>query len=209
MKTIHVSDEVWEALLKLKAEMRARSMDDVLRRILSQVVKIPPGQNTDLSTGQVVQVPTGQVTKVSADQSTTVPPGQVTEESERRRKPSPLDSVEDLALVRGARDPDRLARAAGERGLLVYSLAELGLPRTVVIMSRRYRDFVVSAAEGDRTPPGEVRDVLVNVLRDKPRELSAEEKYAVALAALSAAGELEYTEEGWRPAGQPPRGVEG
>jgi negative regulator of replication initiation len=65
MKTIHVSDEVWEALLKLKAEMRARSMDDVLRRILSQVVKIPPGQNTDLSTGQAVQVPTGQVTKVS------------------------------------------------------------------------------------------------------------------------------------------------
>ena len=109
-----------------------------------------------------------------------------------------MDGVEDLVLVRNVRDPDRLARAAEERGLLVYSLAGLGLPRTFVVMTKRYREFVLSAAEGDRTPLSEVEGALTGVLRDKPRELSAEEKYAVALAALSTAGELVYTVDGWQ-----------
>ena len=103
-------------------------------------------------------------------------------------------------LVRNVRDPDRLAQAAEERGLLVYSLAGLGLPRTFVVLTQKYREFVVMAAEADRTPPSEVVDALTGVLRDKPRELSAEEKYIAALAALSAAGELVYTGDGWRPA---------
>ncbi len=36
MKTIQVSDEVWAELLKLKADFRARSMDEVLRKVLNE-----------------------------------------------------------------------------------------------------------------------------------------------------------------------------
>jgi len=36
MKTIQVSDEIWAELLRLKANFRARSMDEVLRRVLSE-----------------------------------------------------------------------------------------------------------------------------------------------------------------------------
>jgi hypothetical protein len=215
MKTIHVSDEVWEALFKLRVETRARSMDEVLRRILSQLALLPPGQQTSSPTGQMTNLPHGQNT-LSADQVGKVPSGQNTEVSTSQvgkvpseqstkgsapRRHSPLDSVEDLVLVRNVRDPDRLAQAAEERGLLVYSLAGMGLPRTYIVMTQRYRDFVVSVAEGDRTPPSEVEDALTGVLRDKPRELNSGEKYAIALAALRTAGELVYTENGgWRPA---------
>jgi predicted CopG family antitoxin len=33
-KTLHVSEDVWVELTKLKLELRARSMDEVLRRLL-------------------------------------------------------------------------------------------------------------------------------------------------------------------------------
>jgi len=36
MKTVRVSDEVWAELLKLKAEFMARSMDEVLRKVLNE-----------------------------------------------------------------------------------------------------------------------------------------------------------------------------
>lgn len=36
MKTIRVSDGVWAELLRLKADFRARSMDKVLRMVLSE-----------------------------------------------------------------------------------------------------------------------------------------------------------------------------
>jgi len=39
MKTIHVSDEVWEALFRLKIEKRARSIDEVLKHILEENAK--------------------------------------------------------------------------------------------------------------------------------------------------------------------------
>ena len=35
-KTLSVSDEVWAELLRLKAEFRARSMDEVLRKVLDE-----------------------------------------------------------------------------------------------------------------------------------------------------------------------------
>ena len=35
-KTLSVSDEVWAELLRLKAEFRARSMDEVLRKVLNE-----------------------------------------------------------------------------------------------------------------------------------------------------------------------------
>ena len=35
-KTLHVSEDVWVELMKLKLELRAKNMDEVLRRILSE-----------------------------------------------------------------------------------------------------------------------------------------------------------------------------
>jgi len=35
-KTLSVSDEVWAELLKLKIELRARSVDEVLRKVLNE-----------------------------------------------------------------------------------------------------------------------------------------------------------------------------
>jgi len=36
MKSVQVSDEVWAELLKLKADFKARSMDEVIRRVLDE-----------------------------------------------------------------------------------------------------------------------------------------------------------------------------
>jgi len=36
MKSVQVSDEVWAELLRLKADFRARSIDEVLRRVLGE-----------------------------------------------------------------------------------------------------------------------------------------------------------------------------
>ncbi|MHC1610881.1 MAG: hypothetical protein ACXQTW_04685 [Candidatus Methanospirareceae archaeon] len=35
MKTIRVSDETWANLLRLKADLRARSLDDVIKKLLN------------------------------------------------------------------------------------------------------------------------------------------------------------------------------
>ncbi len=35
-KTINVSDEVWAELTKLKVDFKAKTLDEVLRRILSE-----------------------------------------------------------------------------------------------------------------------------------------------------------------------------
>jgi predicted CopG family antitoxin len=34
VKTVHVSEDVWVELMRLKLDLRARSMDEVLRRLL-------------------------------------------------------------------------------------------------------------------------------------------------------------------------------
>jgi len=36
MKTVRVSDEVWAELLRLKAEFMARSMDEVIKKVLDE-----------------------------------------------------------------------------------------------------------------------------------------------------------------------------
>ena len=36
MKSIQVSDEIWAELLRLKADFRAKSMEEVIRRVLDE-----------------------------------------------------------------------------------------------------------------------------------------------------------------------------
>ena len=119
------------------------------------------------------------------------PPG-----DRRGRRSSPLDSLEDCALVR-AKSPGALAKAAAERGLAVYDLSELQ-PGLLLVCTSQWEQFVLSTAEGGREPPSAVLEAARRAVQRGAQ--SQEDKYYVTLLALYKAGRAAWDGGRWAPA---------
>jgi len=123
------------------------------------------------------------------------PPPPVAEE----HKPSKLDDLEDCTLIR-PRNLEAFLRACSDRGLQVVELSDLGAPGLYLIATRRWIDFVATAAAGDRTPPSKLEQLARETVKDGVKRLSSDEKYALTLYALSRQGELLWDGERWKRA---------
>jgi hypothetical protein len=201
MKTIHVSDEVWETLFKLRVETRARSMDEVLRRILNQLALLPPGQQTSSPADQTTETPRGQNT-LSADQIGKVPDSQPAHaEAPRRGRGSPrrsgLDDIRDAALVRNVRNPEALVRAAEARGLVAHDFSAEGFPGVVAVLTRSFVEFAKSVAEAESPQPSAVESAAVELLRGRRRLESTEDKVLLALYVLNREGTILWDGSRW------------
>ena len=123
------------------------------------------------------------------------PPPPVAEE----HKPSKLDDLEDCTLIR-PRNLEAFLRACSDRGLQVVELSDLGAPGLYLIATRRWIDFVATAAAGDRTPPSKLEQLAREAVKDGAKRLSPDEKYALTLFILNRQGELLWDGEKWKPA---------
>jgi predicted CopG family antitoxin len=112
-------------------------------------------------------------------------------------KSSPLDNIEDLAVIRRVRSPERLAEKCRERGLLFFDLGDAGMPGTVIVMNRFFASFVVSEAERDTISPSTVEETVSKLLREKESGYTDKEKYLIGLYVLSRAGEVLFNGKTW------------
>jgi hypothetical protein len=200
VRRVYVTEEAYEALVRYclakNKTLRgmARETSVLIMEAISQKTNIPLTQNPTSPSVQYPNTPLPQNPSILLSQQSNIPQT-ASERPEQRR--SPLDELEDVALIRNVRDMTALRRRCEEKKLLLYTFDEVGLPSTVAVIRPSYAEFVKSSAEHDYTPPSKLEDKLINILRGKPHDLDPEEKYIVTLFALSFAGELIYDGKKW------------
>ena len=177
MKRIYITREAYRALADYCLSRRGtlRGMARVASHLLLKAIQ----QELEVEAAAGIQQPAE-----GRAQAPLPPP-------EGWRRPSRLDDLEDCAFIR-PRSPEALARVCAARGLLLYELPQLG---GVLVATPRWRDFVLTAAEGDRTPPGRVEELAARAASSAAP--SPDEKYLLTLLALNTAGELLWDGEKW------------
>ncbi|MEM3549242.1 MAG: hypothetical protein QXJ23_09595 [Thermofilum sp.] len=192
MKRIYISEEAYEALVRysLKSKKTAHGLSRLASELILEIVSQKLGENA----------PRGNFSQTS-------PSKQVGEKSVKTgskpaftKKSSPLDSIEDLAVIRHVRSPERLAEKCRERGLLFFDLGDVGMSGTVVVMSKAFAEFVASEAETDTVTPSKLEEKVSKLLREKESGYTDEEKYFIALYVLNHAGEILFNGKTWTKA---------
>jgi len=192
MKRIYISEEAYEALVRysLKSKKTAHGLSRLASELILEIVSQKLGENA----------PRDKVSQPT-------PSKQVGEKSVTRgskpaftNKRSPLDNIEDLAVIRRVRSPERLAEKCREKGLLFFDLGDVGLSGTVVVMSKAFAEFVTSEAEADTITPSMLEEKVSKLLREKESGYTDEEKYFIALYVLNRAGELLFNGKTWTKA---------
>lgn len=115
-------------------------------------------------------------------------------------KRSPLDNIEDLAVIRRVRSPERLAEKCKEKGLFFFDLGDVGMPGTVIVMNKLFVEFVSTQAEVDNVTPSMLEETVPKLLRGKETGYTEKEKYLIGLYALSRAGEILFNGKTWTKA---------
>ena len=192
MKRIYISEEAYEALVEycLRISGSTRGMSKIasefLLEALSQKKNEPAhhGDTANASTNK--QAPERPKKQFSKQVST--------------NKRSPLDNIEDLAVIRRVRSPERLAEKCREKGLLFFDLGDVGMPDTVVVMNKAFADFVASEAERDTVTPSNLEETVSKLLKEKESGYTDEEKYFIALYVLNHAGEILFNGKTWTKA---------
>jgi hypothetical protein len=189
MKRIYISEEAYEALVRysLKSKKTAHGLSRLASELILEIVSQKLGENA----------PRDNVSQTS-------PSKQVREKSVKTgskpaftKKSSPLDSIEDIAVIRHVRSPERLAEKCKERGLLFFDLGDVGMPDTVVVMNKTFAEFVASEAERDIVTPSKLEETVSKLLKEKESGYTDKEKYFIALFVLNRAGEILFNGKTW------------
>ncbi|MCI4407716.1 MAG: hypothetical protein JHC26_01400 [Thermofilum sp.] len=189
MKRIYISDEAYEALVRysLKSKKTAHGLSRLASELILEIVSQKLGENAPR--GNVSQAsPSNQVGEKS------VKPGSKPAFTNKR---SPLDSIEDLAVIRRVRSPERLAEKSKEKGLLFFDLGDVGMPDTVIVMKKTFADFVATEAEVDTITPSMLEEKVTKLLKEKESGYTDKEKYFIALYVLNRAGEILFNGRTW------------
>ena len=113
------------------------------------------------------------------------------------RKPSPLDDIDDIALIRNVRKPDALVKAAQERNLLVHDFSPEGFPGVIAVLTRSFMEFAKTVAETESPQLSAVESTAVELLKGRRKLESADDKVALALYALNREGALIWDGSRW------------
>jgi len=196
MKRIYITDEAYEALVEycLKTSGSTRGMSKIasefLLEALSQKKSEPARRGGTMNASTSKQVPQSPEKQFPRQVST--------------NKRSPLDNIEDLAVIRRVRSPERLAGKSREKGLLFFDLGDAGMPNTVIVMNKVFADFVASEAETDTVTPSKLEEAVSKLLREKETGYTDKEKYFIALYVLNRAGEILFNGKTWTRASPGP-----
>ena len=189
MKRIYITEEAYEALVEycLKVSGSTRGVSKIASEFLLEALS------------QKKNEPTRHGDAINASTSNQAPQSPKKQFSKQvsMNKHSPLDNIEDLAVIRRVRSPERLAEKCKERGLLFFDLGDAGMPGTVIVMSRIFASFVVSEAERDTISPSRLEETVSKLLREKESGYTDKEKYLIGLYVLNRAGEVLFNGKTW------------
>jgi hypothetical protein len=219
VRRIYVTEEAYEALVKYCLEKNktlrgmAWEVSQLILRAIAQESVIPVSQHpssplTHGPTGQQSIGPVSQHPTGSAPQGSRARKARVENEGVRRRH-SPLDEVEDVVLIRGARNPSALVRAAQERGLRAYDFSGEGFSGAVAVFRSSFAEFAKTVAEADNPSLQSVEDRAHKLLRGRKGLESIDDKLTLVLYILNREGEVLWDGSRWvepskaRPAPQP------
>jgi len=215
VRRIYVTEEAYEALVKycLAKNRTLRGMAWEASQLLletiaqksiipsSQYPSSPLSQQSSGPTGQQSTGPVSQYPAGSAPQGTGARGAGAGRGAARRRR-SPLDEVEDVVLIRNARNPDALVRAAQERGLRAHDFSPEGFPGAVAVFKPSFAEFAKTVAEADNPPLQAVDEVAVDVLRGRRGLEQPDVKHLFILYVLNREGEILWDGRRWVEAGK-------
>jgi len=199
-KTIQVDEDVWLQLVHLKYQLRARSISEALRQILQNY------KNTETQSYKTVEPQNHKSTEPQNHKSTSPQSRKNIEAADlqrvssaggRGRRRSPLDEVEDIAIIRNVRNPEALIRAAEARGLLAHDFSAEGFPGVIAVLTRSFVEFAKAIAETESPQLSAVESTAVELLRGRRKLESADDKVALALYALNREGALIWDGSRW------------
>jgi len=202
-KTIQVDEDVWLQLVRLKYQLRARNIGEVLRQILQNC------KNTETQSYKNVEPQNHKSTNPQNYKNVEAVDLQRASSAEGRgRRRSPLDGIEDAALIRNVRNPKAFIKAAEARGLVTHDFSAEGFPGVIAVFTRSFVEFAKALAETENPQLQRVESTAVELLRGKRKLESTDDKVLLALLALNREGALIWDGARWvepgraRPVGE-------